>query len=106
MYHANVVYVGPGMVDYQPRRMEFLWVRWYEDVTSSTSASWKACTLDHIQFPPMTDEDAFGFIDPADVLRSCHVIPSFAKGKLHADGRGLSLRARDSSDWASYYVNR
>jgi hypothetical protein len=25
-YHANVIYVRPGMRDNQPRRFEFLWV--------------------------------------------------------------------------------
>lgn len=26
VYHINAVYVGPGMVDYQPHWLEFLWV--------------------------------------------------------------------------------
>lgn len=105
IYHVNVVYVGPGMVDYQPHRMEFLWVRWYNQQESSQNA-WSLRKLDQIQFPSMTEEDAFGFIDPSDVVRSCHIIPAFAKGKLHADGIGLSFCAEDSSDWAAYYVNR
>ena len=32
VYHANVVYTGPGMHDYTSRRLDFLWVRWYEVV--------------------------------------------------------------------------
>ena len=28
-YHANVIYVGPGILDYQSCCMEFLWVCWY-----------------------------------------------------------------------------
>jgi len=107
VYHVNVVYVGPGMIDYQPRRMEVLWVQWYEgEATRSLNAGWKTCKLDRIHFSPMADRDSFGFIDPSDVLRSCHVVPSFVKGKLHADGQGLSFCAGDSSDWAAYYVNR
>jgi hypothetical protein len=105
IYHANVVYVGPEMADYQPRRMEFLWVRWYRRVETIKSG-WDAHKLDRVQFLPMNDDNAFGFINPSEVLRSCHLIPAFAKGKVHADGKGLSLLARDSSDWVSYYVNR
>jgi hypothetical protein len=105
VYHINVVYIGPGMVDYQPRRMEFLWVRWYQNL-GTTSTAWRECKLDSIRFLPVADEDAFGFINPSDVLRGCHVIPSFARGKAHPDGRGLSLCARNSLDWAAYYVNR
>ena len=26
-FHVNVIYVGPGSVDYWSQRMEFLWVR-------------------------------------------------------------------------------
>ena len=103
VYHVNVVYMGPGIVGYEPRRMEFLRVRWYRAVGV---IGWRDYKLDCIRFPPLADEDAFGFIDPSDVLRACHIIPSFARGKTHSDGRGLSLCARDSSDWAVYYVNR
>ena len=105
VYHINAVYIGPGMVDYQPRRMEFLWVRWYQ-VIETANTGWCNFKLDCVQFPPVAEEGAFGFIDPSDVLRGCHMMPSFARGKVHLDGRGLSLCAHDSGDWAAYYVNR
>jgi hypothetical protein len=104
-YHVNVVYVGPGMLDYQPRRMEFLWVRWYQH-SGVAPVCWNAQTLDRIHFAPMAADDAFGFVDPSIVLRSCHIIPAFATKMLHTDGKGMSFCARDSSDWAEYYVNR
>ena len=71
IYHANIVYVGPGMVDYQPRRLNFLWVRWYQcrDLTEiSDILGWKSYHLNQLLFPPMTSKDAFGFVDPSDVL--------------------------------------
>jgi hypothetical protein len=103
--HVNVVYIGPGMLNYQPHRLEFLWVRWYRTVDTLHSG-WAARKLDRIQFASITDGNAFGFIDPSDVLRSCHIVPAFARGRLHADGKGLSHCAQDSSDWVAYYVNR
>ena len=105
IYHANTIYVGPGMQDYQPVRMEFLWVRWYCDV-EMTNTGWDSCKLDRIKFPAMSKDDAFGFIDPSDVVRGCHIIPRFAGRKRHLDGIGLSFLARDSSDWLEYYVDR
>ena len=105
IYHVNVIYIGPGMTSYEPIRMEFLWVRWFRRV-ESPKAGWDAYRLDRIQFPPMAEEDVFGFVDPSDVMRGCHIIPAFASGKLHTDGRGLSHCAHDSSDWVAYYVNR
>jgi hypothetical protein len=105
VYHANIVYVGPGMVNYQSQRFEFLWVRWYR-VIKTPSTGWTARKLDCVQFPPLSNDDSFGFVDPSDVLRACHIIPRFSKGEVHEDGKGLSLCAKDSLDWKQYYVGR
>jgi hypothetical protein len=105
VYHANVLYVGRSMVDYQPRRVEFLRVRWYENI-GVVRNGWKDDMLDCIKFPPVAGDDSFGFVDPSDMLRSCHVVPHFTSGRVHADGKGLSRCARDSKDWVRYYVNR
>ena len=107
IYHVNVVYTGAGAIDYYPRRMDFLWVRWYQCLNDiSLTAGWTAGSLDRVHFPPMNHEDSFGFIDPADVIRGSHIIPSFASGKLHSDGAGISCCAHDSGDWRTYYVGR
>lgn len=105
VYHANVICTGPGMIDYQPRRVEFLWVRWYK-TESHAENTWSSRALDHINFPPVTSADAFGFVDPNCILRACHVIPVFCKGQKHSDGRGLSKCGGDSSDYIQYYINR
>ena len=104
-FHVNVIYVGPGSVDYQPQRMEFLWIRWYEDAGIGTSG-WKNSRLDRLRFPPVTRYDAFGFVDPLDVLRGCHVIPRFSLGLRRSNGEGISYSGKDSEDWREYYVNR
>jgi hypothetical protein len=104
IYHANIFHVGSATSNYQPRRMEFLWVRWYRRV--ETPSGWDDRRLDRVKFFPIGDNDAFGFIDPSQVLRGCHIISAFAKGKTHPDCQGLSARARDALDWSQYYVNR
>jgi hypothetical protein len=104
-YHANVIYTGPGMRGYQARRLDFLWVRWYEVVNPSSSV-WSSSKLDSVRFPPMTGENSFGFVDPKDVLRGCHVMPVFAKGRRHSDGIGISRCAKDGQDYHRYYVGR
>ena len=105
IFHANIMYTGPGSMDFQSRCIEFLWVRWFEVVQDHFSA-WEQHALDMVRFLPMTDADAFGFVDPADVLRGCHIIPSFADGRLHLDRIERSRCAGDSDDWKRYYVNR
>lgn len=105
IYHVNVVYTGEGRLDYNARRVDFLWVRWFRYV-GNRSRAWNDLRLDSVDFPPMATEGAYGFVDPSDVLRGCHVIPAFASGKAHLDGVGLSRRARDANDWSRYHVNR
>lgn len=105
VYHANIIYTGPGTRDYEARRVDFLWVRWYE-VVDPTSSGWKTLRLDRVRFPRMEEADAFGFVDPKDVLRGCHIMPKFAAGKRHPDGRGISRCAKDGQDYNCYYVGR
>ena len=105
IFHANIIYTGPGSRDFQSRRIEFLWVRWFE-VLQDHFSTWEQRALDMVRFLPVTNEDAFSFVDPADVLRGCHIIPSFADGRLHVNGIAKSRCAGDSDDWKQYYVNR
>jgi hypothetical protein len=105
IYHVNAIWTGSGVLDYRPRRLEFLWVRWFEHVTKEP-AGWTARRLDTLRFPPMENEDAFGFVDPGDVLRGCHLLPKFAQGKLHPDHVNMSKCAADGGDWKYYNVNR
>jgi hypothetical protein len=109
IYHANVVYVGPGMVDYMPKRLDFLWVRWYQYMSRDLghASGWSTCKLHKVYFPPMSTDNSFGFLDPADVLRGCHIIPDFFEGRRYQnrDG-GLSGCANDYSDWKQYYVGQ
>jgi hypothetical protein len=104
-YHANVIYTGPGMRDYKARPLHFLWVRWYE-VADNGSLGWKDSTLDSVRFPPMHDDNSFGFVDPDDVLRGCHILPAFGKGKREETKVNVSRCAKDSKDYQLYYVGR
>jgi hypothetical protein len=105
IYHVNIVYTGEGRLDYNARRVDFLWVRWFRYI-GNRSCAWNDLRLDSVDFPPMATEAAFGFIDPRNVLRGCHIIPRFASGKARLDGVGLSRCAHDADDWSQYYVNR
>ena len=99
VYHVNAILAGH---DYRLRRLEFLWVRWYKN---SAAFRWDSFKLEQVQFPPMADDDAFGFIDPRDVVRACHLVPRISTGQVHRDGIGLSKLAKDYHDWRSYFIN-
>jgi hypothetical protein len=68
-------------------------------------ATWTRAKLDRLQFPPMCEEDAFDFIDPANVLHSCHLVPSFVAGQQHK-AQEVSKCAQSLKDWCLYYVGR
>ncbi|KAG2029658.1 hypothetical protein BDR03DRAFT_936805 [Suillus americanus] len=82
IHHVNVVRLTNV---YESRRIEFLFVRWYETVQDH---AWDTCTL---------GRNAFGFVDPGVILRACHIIPAFSR---HQRNPG------DKHDWPEYYVNR
>lgn len=119
IFHVNVFYRGPGAVDNDPQRFDCLWVRWYNlEAKESQKGTREGATratgrqkvypyrLDRLSFQPWEAEDAFGFVDPADVLRGCHVIPAFSAEKSFPNGKGLSSLARDFEDWNAYYISR
>jgi hypothetical protein len=100
IHHVNVVRAGNV---YQTRRLEFLFVRWYESVQSH---AWETCTLGRVRFMPIADPNAFGFVDPGVVLRACHMIPVFSLGQRNPSEYRISALAGDKHDWRKYYVNR
>ena len=104
IFHTNIIYTSSGSKDYLPRHLELLWVCWFEVV--DIPAGWEHAALDSLRFIPMSQDDAYGFVNPACVLRGCHLIPAFASGRMHPDGVSVSQNARDGKDWKYYYVNR
>lgn len=92
------------------QRVEFLWVRWYTDPVDVWG--WKAKRLPRVSFVPHDRPDAFGFINPANVIRGAHIIPAFVHGRtstLLASPSIARAHGRDEedeeNDWASAYVN-
>jgi hypothetical protein len=109
IYHADVRHVGPISKSDQPQRMEFLFVRWFgRDFTPEPG--WKAKRLLRLGFVPGNDGSAFGFLDPAQVIRAIHLIPAFAWGhtsKYLSGQRSVIARGLKDpdNDWQLYYVN-
>jgi hypothetical protein len=63
--------------------------------------------LHRVEFIPSDDPNAFGFLDPDEVVRAAHLIPVFYHGGTESLLQGLSV-ARDEGevdDWRYFYVN-
>ncbi|KAG8723471.1 hypothetical protein FRC09_003185 [Ceratobasidium sp. 395] len=100
IYHVDVLWHSEGAST--TRRMDFLWVRWMELIQPG---SWDRCMLDRVRYMPENSyRDPYGFLDPACVIRACHMIPAYHYGQT--DSPGSASNDAESDNWVSYYVNR
>lgn len=104
-FHAEVIHLGPETSGREPRRMEFMLVRWFgRDV--SRSSGWKSKRLHRLGFVDSRDEAAFGFLDPAEIIRGVHLIPAFHHGQTRELlGPSIARHPLEKNlDWVYYYV--
>jgi hypothetical protein len=106
IFHADVRHVGSRSKSRQTQRMEFLWVRWFgRDLDHR--AGWKARRLHRVGFLGSSERDAFGFLDPSEVIRASHLIPAFYHG-LTSELLPKSVARRpeqNDQDFVYYYIN-
>jgi hypothetical protein len=69
IFHAMVIHKGPKSKSREPKKIEFLFVRWF-GLDNNETGGWKTKKLHQIGF--VDGEAAFGFIDPANVIRAIH----------------------------------
>ena len=92
--------------------MKFLWVRWFGSEPDYNYGFHRG-HLPKIGFVPSTDDFAFTSLDPAHVIRSCHLIPAFAAERTTALLPCATTVARcpnigtpiEADDWTNFYVN-
>ncbi|TBU53092.1 hypothetical protein BD310DRAFT_981403 [Dichomitus squalens] len=107
LFHVNAYLAGrdtSGMDDTQPRPYQVLWVRWFDvDVQAPGIKSRRLPRLKWAR----AGEDAFGFVNPRQVLRAAQLIPAFHYGQSDAALPGPSIARQadeDDTDWNNYYV--
>lgn len=106
IYHAETTYRNDsGLLE--EKRMDFLWVRWF-GLDAGYPGGIKNRRLERIGYIQSDSQlDAFGFVNPADVIRACHLIPAFSFGRT-TEYLGRSAVRKDDSDitdWHYFYVN-
>jgi len=100
IYHANVFVRSTG----ETQRFDFLWVRWLgnEPDNNPGARSQRLMKLGYVQNDK--DQIPFGFLDPAHVVRGCHLIPAFNSGRTR-DLLDHSFIQTERGDWTNFYVN-
>ncbi|KAL1657397.1 hypothetical protein GGF50DRAFT_93320, partial [Schizophyllum commune] len=104
IFHANVSSGDSGTRKSQ--RMEFFFVRWLgADPDHIYGPS--VMRLERVGYVPQGHPSgAFGFLDPAQVVRACHLIPAFHFGRTLALLGPSIFRDSKEGDWVNFYVNR
>ncbi|KAL1658479.1 hypothetical protein GGF50DRAFT_67162 [Schizophyllum commune] len=107
VYRADVRHTGTQSEDFNFHEMKFLFVRW---LGREPGYRWgrRFTRLPKVGFVPEDQPDAFGFLDPALVIRGAHLIPSFVNGRGTVNLRAGPSVARaegEEDDWINYYVN-
>ena len=109
IFHAEVQYLGPESSNRGVQPIEFLLVRWF-NVEKYAPFGVDSFKLPRVTFAwPESGSEAFGFVDPSQVLRAIHLVPAFTLGQV-PDGLGGSSFARQqdpdaNQDWKAFYVN-
>ena len=91
-------------------RMDFLWVRWFGMEPGRYRHGIRHARLPKIGFVQSSDQYAFTFLDPAQVIRGVHVIPAFVEGRTSAllpaaKSVARILNPEEENDWVNFYVN-
>jgi len=81
IFHALVSSSHKGVQDRSLHQMDFLWVRWFGMEPGRYRHGFHYACLPKIGFMESTDQYAFTFLDPAQVIRGIHAIPAFSEGR-------------------------
>jgi hypothetical protein len=110
IFHAYVSSTHPDVHGKALRSMDFLWVRWFGMEPSPYHHGFHLARLPKIGFVEASDNYAFTFLDPAQVVRGTHIIPAFSAGRTSAllpvtKSVARVLNPDDEDDWVNFYVN-
>ena len=108
IFHAMVVYTGPGSHSVKPQHMEFLFVQWF-GYDLGHWGGWNANHLYWISFIDRDDKAAFGFLDPQEVIWGVHLIPVSHYGWTHnllPLSHFACPRQDNDEDWEFFYMNQ
>jgi hypothetical protein len=104
IYHMEVGLNTDGVM--KMHEIEVLYVRWLAPLIDHHSGM-NYARLPKVAFVDESDRDAFGFLDPNQVIRSAHLIPAFASGRGTSSlrhGESFARQCDELEDWEAHYV--
>lgn len=106
IFHA-IVHLSGASGRSNHRQVDLLYVRWFARVQDHTSG-FPAKRSPKLTFFDGADEvEAFGFVDPSQVIRGVHLLPSFNDGQTDEIlPPSFARHERENNmDWNAHYVN-
>ncbi|KAI0316147.1 hypothetical protein OF83DRAFT_1128468 [Amylostereum chailletii] len=107
IFHLDVIHRGPLSQSTKIQRVDVLWVRWLGlNVDNATTGGWMKRRLHGVGFVPQDDADAFGFLNPDQVIRAAYLVPAFAYGRTSAYLKPSIARLphEHDEDWNMFYA--
>jgi hypothetical protein len=110
IFHVLVSSSYPEATEKSFHRMNFLWVHWFGVEPGQYCYGFCHAHLPKIGFVESTDEYAFSFLDPVQVIRGVHIIPAFSEGHTSTllpvtKSVARVLNPDEQDDWLNFYVN-
>ena len=110
IFHTYVLSTHLNVGERMLCSMDFLWVRWFGVEPSPYCHGFCYAHLPKIGFVESLDKYAFTFLDPTQVVRGAHLIPTFSAGRtssLLPVPRSVAriLVPNEADDWVNFYVN-
>ncbi|TRM55174.1 hypothetical protein BD626DRAFT_606624 [Schizophyllum amplum] len=106
VFHAKVYDLAARQVNRcMAVEMQFAYVRWFR--LEPTPWGFKAKRQPRLRFFDAEDPQAFGFIDPKDIVRAAHIVPAYAHGTTdsYLAGDTVARAPGDEEDWKFHYVS-
>ncbi|TRM67223.1 hypothetical protein BD626DRAFT_627628 [Schizophyllum amplum] len=104
VFHAHVLDLAvPGS---RSQRWEFVYVRWFS-LDRKYRHGFRAKRHPRVHFMHATSSEAFGFIDPKDIVRAVHAVPAFAHGRTadYLAGPTIARPQGEVDDYKFHYIS-
>ena len=105
IFHVDVIHNVEGAAQH-PVSKEVLWVCWFRH-DKSYRVGFKQKHLHRLEFLPSNDDSNFGFLDPDEVIRTSHLIPTFCYGATEKflNGESFGCAPGELDDYCYFYIN-
>src|SRR6266851_2084160 len=91
IFHVKVRMMGEP----DTKKIDILWVHWF-GWDPDHQGGFNTRRLHRVSLLDANKPTSYGFLDPSDVLRAAHLIPTFSTGRISSEGTDSD---KDGANW-------